>query len=50
MDGEVKAEWRNRWLLVLDEVSMLGGATLSAINSSIRRFRDSDDDFGGIPV
>ncbi|KAF6790665.1 DNA repair and recombination protein, partial [Colletotrichum musicola] len=50
VDGEVKAEWRNRWLLVLDEVSMLGGATLSAINSSIRRFRDSDDDFGGIPV
>ncbi|KAF6782568.1 DNA repair and recombination protein, partial [Colletotrichum musicola] len=35
MDGEVKAEWRNRWLLVLDEVSMLGGATLSAINSSM---------------
>ncbi|KAF6802858.1 hypothetical protein CPLU01_16138, partial [Colletotrichum plurivorum] len=50
MDGEVKAEWRNRWLLVIDEVSMLGGATLSTINSSIRRFRDSDDDFGGIPV
>ncbi|KAF6819898.1 hypothetical protein CPLU01_12910 [Colletotrichum plurivorum] len=50
LDGEIKAEWRERGLLVIDEISVLGAATLFAFNTGLHHFRDSDDDFGGMPI
>jgi hypothetical protein len=36
--------------LIIDEVSMLGARTLHAVDEQLRRMRESQQDFGGIPL
>ncbi|KAJ3455084.1 hypothetical protein MRS44_013684 [Fusarium solani] len=50
VDGDARRKWKEKWLLIIDEVSMLGLQTLCDINKRICASRASDDDFGGIPV
>ncbi|KAJ6436948.1 retrovirus polyprotein [Purpureocillium lavendulum] len=43
--------WRHKLVLVIDEVSMLGGATLHEVSRHLQALRDCPDKpFGGIPV
>jgi hypothetical protein len=43
--------WKQKLVLVIDEVSMLGGATLYEASCRLQSFRDCPDQpFGGIPV
>lgn len=50
VDGDARRRWREKWLLIIDEVSMLGLQTLSDINKRLCTARGSNQDFGGIPV
>jgi hypothetical protein len=50
IDGRTTAEWQEKWLLIVDEVSMLGARTLYAVNERLCQLRGSARDFGGIPV
>lgn len=50
VDGQTKMGWQEKYLLIIDEVSMLGGRTLYAVNECICRLRGSTQDFGGIPI
>ncbi|KAM4063277.1 PIF1-like helicase [Hirsutella rhossiliensis] len=50
VDGRSRMDWREKEVLVIDEVSMLGARTLHAANEQLRRLRGSARDFGGIPV
>jgi hypothetical protein len=50
IDGQTKMDWQEKYLLIIDEVSMLGGRTLYAINEHICALRGSKQDFGGIPI
>ncbi|KAF4469092.1 arrestin domain-containing [Fusarium albosuccineum] len=50
VDGDARRRWRKKWLLIIDEVSMLGLQTLSNINRRLCASRGSSQDFGGIPV
>ncbi|WAO96996.1 Helitron-like-N domain-containing protein [Fusarium falciforme] len=50
VDGDARRRWREKWLLIIDEVSMLGLQTLSNINKRLCASRGSNRDFGGIPV
>jgi hypothetical protein len=46
-----KWTWKQKLVLVIDEVSMLGGATLFHASSHLQALRDCPDKpFGGIPV
>jgi hypothetical protein len=46
-----KWTWKQKLVLVVDEVSMLGGATLYEVSRNLQSLRDSaDEPFGGIPV
>jgi hypothetical protein len=46
-----KCTWKQKLALVIDEVSMLGGATLFNASCNLQALRDcSDKPFGGIPV
>jgi len=46
-----KWTWKQKLVLVIDEVSMLGGATLYDISCHLQSLRDCPDKpFGGIPV
>src|SRR6516162_2995647 len=43
--------WKQKLVLIIDEVSMLGGATLYEISRHLQSLRDCPDKpFGGIPV
>ncbi|KAM4064303.1 PIF1-like helicase [Hirsutella rhossiliensis] len=43
--------WRQKLVLVIDEVSMLGGATLHNVSRHLQALRDCPDEpFGGMPV
>lgn len=42
--------WREKWLLVIDEVSMLSACTLHMVNNQLKRLYGSADNFRGIPV
>ncbi|KAM3449851.1 hypothetical protein NHJ6243_009907 [Beauveria neobassiana] len=44
------AEWQEKWLLIIDEVSMLGARTLYTVNEQLRKLRSCAQDFGGIPI
>ncbi|KAF6802740.1 hypothetical protein CPLU01_16143, partial [Colletotrichum plurivorum] len=44
MDGEVKAEWRNRWLLVLDEVRAAADIRLQQLLHRIRAGQQNAED------
>ena len=50
IDGESRASWREKYMLIIDEVSMLGARTLHAINESLCALRGRKQDFGGIPI
>lgn len=50
VSGEIQAVWQEKWLLIVDEVSMLGTQTLYEVNEALRRFRGQPQDFGGIPI
>jgi len=50
VDGQTKMDWQEKYLLIIDEVSMLGARTLYAVNEHICAFRASKQDFGGIPI
>ncbi|EGY20851.1 uncharacterized protein VDAG_02375 [Verticillium dahliae VdLs.17] len=50
IDGQATAEWREKWALIIDEVSMLGARTLHDVDERLRQFRGSRRDFGGIPI
>ena len=50
VDGQTKMDWEEKYLLIIDEVSMLGGRTLYAVNEHICALRGSKQDFGGIPI
>ncbi|KAM4060974.1 PIF1-like helicase [Hirsutella rhossiliensis] len=50
VDGRSRMDWREKEVLVVDEVSMLGARTLYAANEQLCRLRGSARDFGGIPV
>ena len=43
-------DWQEKYLLVVDEVSMFGGRTLYAVNEQLCRLRGCEEDFGGIPI
>jgi hypothetical protein len=46
-----KWTWKQKLVLVTDEVSMLGGATLYEVSRNLQSLRDcTDKPFGGIPV
>lgn len=46
-----KWSWRQKLVLVIDEVSMLGGATLYEVSSHLQALRDCPHEpFGGVPV
>ncbi|XP_044717347.1 PIF1-like helicase domain-containing protein [Hirsutella rhossiliensis] len=43
--------WKQKLVLVIDEVSMLGGATLHNVSRHLQALRDCPDEpFGGMPV
>ena len=50
VDGHTKMDWEEKYLLIIDEVSMLGARTLYAVNEHICTLRGSKQDFGGIPI
>ncbi|KAF1807904.1 hypothetical protein P152DRAFT_469266 [Eremomyces bilateralis CBS 781.70] len=50
VDGRSRAEWQEKLLLIIDEVSMLGARTLYMVNEQLCRLRGCTDDFGGIPI
>lgn len=50
IDGRTKMDWQEKYVLIIDEVSMLGVRTLYAVNEQLCRLRESSRDFGGIPV
>src|SRR2546429_2216526 len=50
IDGQTKMDWQEKYLLVIDEVSMLGARTLYAVNEHLCRVRASTQDFGGYPL
>ncbi|KAM4056479.1 PIF1-like helicase [Hirsutella rhossiliensis] len=49
VDGS-RMDWRDKDVLVIDEVSMLGARTLHAVNERLCQLRGSRRDFGGIPI
>ncbi|KAF1807901.1 hypothetical protein P152DRAFT_469269 [Eremomyces bilateralis CBS 781.70] len=50
IDGRSRAEWQEKDLLIVDEVSMLGARTLYVVNEQLCRLRGCADAFGGIPI
>jgi hypothetical protein len=50
VDGQTKMNWQEKYLLIIDEVSMLGARTLYAVNERLCSLRESTEDFGGIPI
>ena len=50
VDGQVRMDWQEKYLLIVDEVSMLGARTLYAANERLCKLRGSAEDFGGIPI
>lgn len=50
VDGETRMDWQEKYLLIIDEVSMLGVRTLYAVNEKLCQLRGSTEDFGGIPI
>ena len=47
---ETKWRWDQKLAIVLDEVSMVGGATLHDIDEHLQRLREDKRPFGGIPI
>ena len=47
---ETRWRWKQKLVLVIDEVSMIGGSTLDDIDERIRMLRGDQNPFGGMPV
>jgi len=47
---EEKLRWKNRTMLIVDEISQVGGLTLASVDSRLRLYRDDARPFGGIPI
>jgi len=48
---EVKWRWKEETdVLIVDEVSMVGGGTLQSINEALQARRESREPFGGMPI
>jgi hypothetical protein len=50
ISGQSRMVWQDKHLLIVDEVSMLGGRTLFQVNEQLQGLRGSPRDFGGIPI
>jgi hypothetical protein len=50
VNGQSRMDWQGKYLLIIDEVSMLGARTLYMVNEQLCRLRGSTEDFGGIPI
>ncbi|OWT42276.1 PIF1 protein [Pochonia chlamydosporia 170] len=50
IDGQARMDWQEKWLLIVDEVSMLGARTLHAANEQLCKLRGCTEEFGGIPI
>lgn len=50
IDGQARMDWQEKWLLIVDEVSMLGARALHAANEQLCKLRGCTEDFGGIPI
>ena len=50
VDGQSRMDWLDKYMLIVDEVSMLGAKTFDAVNEQLCKFRGCTQDFGGIPV
>ena len=50
INGQTRMNWQEKWLLIIDEVSMLGARTLYAVNEQLCKLRGCAQDFGGIPI
>jgi hypothetical protein len=48
--GEEIARWKHKLVLVVDEISMLGAATLADVDTRLQQLRSSEEAFGGIPI
>ncbi|EAQ85212.1 hypothetical protein CHGG_09226 [Chaetomium globosum CBS 148.51] len=48
---EEKLRWKNMVMLIVDEISQVGGLTLAAVDNRLRQYReDQYRPFGGIPM
>jgi hypothetical protein len=48
---EEKLRWKNMTMLIVDEISQVGGLTLAAVDSRMRQYRDDQHrPFGGMPI
>lgn len=50
VSGQSRMDWQDKYLIIVDEVSMLGARTLFAVNEQLRSLRGSSRDFGGISI
>ena len=50
IDGQARIDWQEKYLLIIDEVSMLGAQTLYGVNEQLCKLRGCTQDFGGIPI
>jgi len=50
VDGQGRMDWQEKYMLIIDEISMLGARTLHAVNEQLCVFRGCTEDFGGIPI
>jgi hypothetical protein len=50
VDGRERAEWQEKLMLIIDEVSMLGSKTFSIAEDQLRKLRGIEKDFGGLPI
>jgi hypothetical protein len=46
----VRADWKEKYMLIIDEVSMLGAWALCAVNERLRMLWGCAEDFGGIAI
>jgi len=50
VDGQSRMQWLEKYMLIMDELSMLGARTLYNVNEKLCMFRGCAEDFGGIPI
>lgn len=50
VDGQSRMDWEEKYMVIIDEISMLGARTLHAVNEQLCMLRGSTEDFGGIPI
>ncbi|KAJ3455273.1 hypothetical protein MRS44_013873 [Fusarium solani] len=50
INGPSQMDWQEKYLLIVNEVSMLAARTLYMVNKQLCRLRGSTKDFGGIPI